>query len=420
MTSVTKDGTTTTFTYDSFNRRLSTSQGWNTFFFLWDDQDEIGKSINGLLTELRVLGEGLGAEIGSATFLEINQQVHIPIHDHRGALTCLLYNDGSPHETYRYTAFGEELTGNTISPWRFASKRVDPETGYIYFGRRYYSPTLGKWISPDPIGYKDGPNLYAYVHNCPLTAIDLYGLKEYLPNHFGECARNPFCVPSRPLLFSSNLPSEFGLTFESGFKNRSRPYDLKKYQRPELPGGKGIFFVNGMNNSFSEAQSHALYLSDLSGGHNVRGVYNATHGKFADLYECGIGLRGTRTDPVQFIHKQWDSFFDHASLDRLALHFCTSQGAILTKNALLDYPEDRRNRIRVVGVAPAAYINDDICHSVQNYEAKWYRDPVPRISVWERWKNRSSIQVVPSHPSASFFDHSFSSPTYRQFIEQRN
>ena len=176
LTSVTKDGTTTTYTYDSFNRRLSTSQGWNTFFFLWDDQDEIGKSINGLLTELRVLGEGLGAEIGSATFLEINQQVHIPIHDHRGALTCLLYNDGSPHETYRYTAFGEELTGNTISPWRFASKRVDPETGYIYFGRRYYSPTLGKWISPDPIGYKDGPNLYAYVHNCPLTAIDLYGL----------------------------------------------------------------------------------------------------------------------------------------------------------------------------------------------------------------------------------------------------
>jgi hypothetical protein len=46
----------------------------------------------------------------------------------------------------------------------------------VYFGRRYYAPNIGRWITPDPIGFNDGPNLYAYVHNNPLTAIDLYGL----------------------------------------------------------------------------------------------------------------------------------------------------------------------------------------------------------------------------------------------------
>jgi RHS repeat-associated protein len=79
-------------------------------------------------------------------------------------------------ETYRYTAFGEELTDGKLSPWRFASKRIEDETGLIFFGRRYYSPALGKWISPVPQGYDNGPNLYAYLSNSPLTDYDLYGL----------------------------------------------------------------------------------------------------------------------------------------------------------------------------------------------------------------------------------------------------
>ena len=81
-----------------------------------------------------------------------------------------------PIESYRYTAFGEELTQNTLSPWRFASKRVDEETGLVFFGRRYYHPSLGRWITQDPEGFENGPNLYAYLKNCPLADFDPYGL----------------------------------------------------------------------------------------------------------------------------------------------------------------------------------------------------------------------------------------------------
>jgi len=62
------------------------------------------------------------------------------------------------------------------SPWRFASKRLDEETGFYYFGKRYYSPQIGRWVTPDPAGFADGPNLYSYVHNSPLTLLDPYGL----------------------------------------------------------------------------------------------------------------------------------------------------------------------------------------------------------------------------------------------------
>ncbi len=56
------------------------------------------------------------------------------------------------------------------------SKRHDPETGFIYFSRRYYAPETGRWITPDPLGFADGPNMYAYVKSNPLTKFDLYGL----------------------------------------------------------------------------------------------------------------------------------------------------------------------------------------------------------------------------------------------------
>jgi len=89
------------------------------------------------------------------------------------------YNSKQVDALYRYSSFGEEnSTGTLASPWRFSSKRFDPETGLIYFGRRYYSPQLGIWITPDPAGYTDGINRYAFVHNNPLSHRDLYGLRD--------------------------------------------------------------------------------------------------------------------------------------------------------------------------------------------------------------------------------------------------
>lgn len=130
---------------------------------------------DGKVKELRVLGEGLGAEIGAGLFFQLDGTTYYPIHDQRGSLVTLL-QASKPAATCRYTAFGEELTTTKLSPWRFSSKRHDPESGFIYFGRRYYSPNLGRWMTPDPQGFQDGPNLYAYVKNSP--SIDLYGLEE--------------------------------------------------------------------------------------------------------------------------------------------------------------------------------------------------------------------------------------------------
>jgi RHS repeat-associated core domain len=107
----------------------------------------------------------------------LNQKVFAPLHDLQGNLTALIPIDGSKPSFYRYSAFGEEKNyGPTLSPWRFSSKRSDAETKLVYYGRRFYMPYLGRWLTPDPAGFTDGMNLYGFVHNEPLLHFDVYGL----------------------------------------------------------------------------------------------------------------------------------------------------------------------------------------------------------------------------------------------------
>ncbi len=170
----------THYVYDSFNRRIKK----NDTYYLHQNLREIGSLQNGKIQEFRVLGLGKGAELGASIAIELENNVYCPIHDFRGNIVTLIdTKTQKPAETYRYTAFGECEVVNHHSlphnPWRFASKRYDPETGFTYFLRRYYNPNLGRWITPDPIGFADGPNIYAYVHNNPMTMFDLYGLFTY-------------------------------------------------------------------------------------------------------------------------------------------------------------------------------------------------------------------------------------------------
>ena len=49
-------------------------------------------------------------------------------------------------------------------------------SGVRYYGYRYYSPAMGRWLSRDPIGEFGGMNLYNFAQNMPISSIDLLGL----------------------------------------------------------------------------------------------------------------------------------------------------------------------------------------------------------------------------------------------------
>jgi RHS repeat-associated protein len=81
---------------------------------------------------------------------------------------------------YEYDPYGnvtaQSGTYGGSNPFRFSTKYFDPETGFYYFGYRYYSPTLGRWIGRDPVEEGDGANLYVFVGNVPTGRTDTLGL----------------------------------------------------------------------------------------------------------------------------------------------------------------------------------------------------------------------------------------------------
>jgi len=66
----------------------------------------------------------------------------------------------------------------TVNPFRFSTKQWDDETGLGYWGYRYYSPSLGRWISRDPIEEEAGPHLYTIVSNNIVNSVGSHGRRD--------------------------------------------------------------------------------------------------------------------------------------------------------------------------------------------------------------------------------------------------
>lgn len=214
-----KDGDDVTkYTYDAEHRRISKILNGQATHFVYDGQNEIGAVEDGKITQLRILGATYGAEIGAAVALELDGAVYVPIHDPCGNIVSLVDEQGKCVDTYRYTAFGEtsgERT-NIDNPWRYSSKRFDPETGFIYFGRRYYAPDIGRWITPDPAGFADGLNLYAYVHNDPMAYIDPDGQLAFLLLPMAISFAIDMCLPTAAVLAETYLGGTMAAAFVMG------------------------------------------------------------------------------------------------------------------------------------------------------------------------------------------------------------
>ena len=146
------------------------------------------------LTEVPYLGVG-GDNIARVVY-EPNvpesssaaQHVFYELGDHLGSTSTVLdKTTGELVEKATYAAYGATDSdyrpgrwGDFREDYRFTGKEDDVEVGLTYFGKRFYSANLNRWMNPDPLALhepgKADLNLYAYVHGRVLSATDPMGL----------------------------------------------------------------------------------------------------------------------------------------------------------------------------------------------------------------------------------------------------
>lgn len=109
---------------------------------------------------------------------------HYSLIDHLASAHLQLTSRGeviSYEEYFPYggTAFiaGDDEREISLKEYRYNCKERDEASGFFYFGHRYYSSSIARWLSPDPMGPEGGLNLYTYCFNNPVTLADPDGLE---------------------------------------------------------------------------------------------------------------------------------------------------------------------------------------------------------------------------------------------------
>jgi len=137
------------------------------------------------------LDEPLAMERWSPSFPGATRYFHH--RDHLGSIVALTTpsasGDAMVAERVEYTPYGGVRTWSATftdpRPWSrvgnphlFTAQRQDPATGLHHFKARYQHPALGRFLSPDPLGYVDGFNMHEYVGSMPTAYTDPLGLNK--------------------------------------------------------------------------------------------------------------------------------------------------------------------------------------------------------------------------------------------------
>ena len=124
--------------------------------------------------------QGAGG-VGGLLYEKRNGAIYIPYQDAFGNIMGYWDTNGFIVAEYSYDAFGKLIsqTGSMADMFRhrFSTKYYDEETGFYYYGYRYYFPELRRWLSRDPLEEEGGENQYSFCMNSPLNCFDDLGDK---------------------------------------------------------------------------------------------------------------------------------------------------------------------------------------------------------------------------------------------------
>ncbi|MFO7772930.1 MAG: RHS repeat-associated core domain-containing protein [Dehalococcoidia bacterium] len=233
-------GPTSCFTYDGDGNRVKMVVGDDEFDYVWDVAGGLPAALvehGPQGTTKFVYGLGLISAEGS-DFLNFYH------YDGLGSVIGLTNEEGQKKREYRYDAWGNSqvppglLVGE--NKFAFTGQQHDSGTNLLYLRARYYDPTIGRFISRDPMpGYATDSrtlNRYVYTANNPATYVDPSGLYRII---IGPRVSGGFWVGGELAfqLYYDNETKEIGLApVLSGGATYGGSLELGRIERSGDPG----------------------------------------------------------------------------------------------------------------------------------------------------------------------------------------
>lgn len=422
-------------TYDALHRRIQSKDREGTRYYLYDGNNEIGSyNEQGLPLEIRILGRTTSAEGNATVAIEKDGNIYAALHDLQGSICGLIDISSKALHSCSYTPYGKASdAGSFASPWGYAGKRKDSATGLIFYGRRYYDPSLCQWTTKDPLGFPDGAERRLFMQNNPLRYKDAYGLFSTEDTFEGIWALGQRLFEQAKLKVYAafakmrdytnmgmkqilhNLVGNGFLLLLGFYKTEA---DKGLYGRAEVNDKVRVSFINGILTDYASLYSTLQGISGSHGNTCIHYVYRPTKGWVWDILHSFLVKLGYTSPYAEELAKEWKKMiYEMGGVNGggVIIHYAHSIGAVESIRALSLLSPEEQKMVRMYAFGSPELTSKgglaEIHHFISVRDGVPLLDPIGFLGAIGGGK--SNILFVGSFFGVPLIDHLFGTQCYQ-------